>query len=198
MDLRENSNLPFSKLREMELDPVRNIAIQNPTAQPGSGKAVMNVHRNDIGELYGFSSNQGSKPAIKQASNDMFLNSRFSSKEIPSKTEQQHYYFNYGMTSEGTGRYVKNQSTEGVNIPDQIKYSGKHMNIRKRPEKAASIDMFEKNSIVYPFTSAFPASFPVGLRTSDKDVKKTAKSCSNVYPPNSVVSSKDKTTFLAY
>lgn len=188
--LKETSKRPLEVLPTGSADPVYNIAIQNPIAQPGGGATRMVKHRYDLGDLYGTMSRVDAIPTVPVVSQRRFNSGDYSSNMVDANSIQ-NSYFNAGTRANGTAFVVNNSMQE----PDHTSINRQnHPQLAEK--KYASHDwysvMSHRNSVVYSGTAFNALSNPVGSASS-KAVVNNGNTYDDSLPPNSVVSAKDKT-----
>jgi hypothetical protein len=188
--LIEASEKPLTAFMYDHVDPVYNIAIQNPTAQPGGGKCPMNSHRFDLADLYGIRSNQASEPVVRTYSANVKNDLDFGAYAVPAQAINNNY-FAAGTRANGDAWALANTSHfadhSGIN-----RKNAAARRERKYLKHDKALEMSARNSVVFTRT-AFEA-IPL-YRTSHINIGSTY---ANATPPKTVVSSTDRTSFVSY
>ena len=197
MNMRETSFAPISVTVTDYDDPVRNVAIQNPIAQPGGGAVSMQRHHNDVAELSGVMDRRPRTPVVQAGMHRSTSTYNFAGVQV-TPGEIQDYYFNAGTRIDGSSLYVKNNDRI-----DNVGTRSKHDTRRKmrHTQHHKGKQVYESNTVTYNGTTIMAQAAPVGSRNQvrDKDKKGVSSaSYSNALPPKAVVSSRDRTTFLSY
>jgi hypothetical protein len=191
--VKETSGMPLQQLQSEEKDPVYNIAIQNPLAQPGGGKAPMQSHRYDLGDLYGAQTNADMVPNIPTTSDKYCNPGAYSSYQTSPEQIQQQYYA-AGKRANGTGTYVANSA-----------FGDEHTILNRRGDSAsrrngrydvkdAQTFFNQNNTVVYTGTALACCSTPVGSKRAIGSVY-SGYTADMSTPPKTIVSSTDSTLF---
>jgi hypothetical protein len=187
--LIEHSEKPLATIDIHCDDPVYNIAIQNPLAQPGGGAALVSKHRTDLADLFGIESNAAAVPNVHTASFQQAHN--FNSYRYDSADNIQKRYYGAGWRPSGDIFVVPNCCDHDHRRFDREK------RIKKHTRTNSLHDLFDDhNTIVFTGTALNPLSQPVGARSNFSF--NFARTVDNNLPPKTVVSSTDKSTFVAY
>jgi hypothetical protein len=191
--MKETSGRPMQTLNVQNTDPVYNIAIQNPTAQPGGGAVSMAKHRNDMAELYGVQCRIPSIPYVPVYSR-RFDAGNFTTYRVDPKSIQQAYFGGGGRPS-GDALFIMN-SDFGV---DHIETNRQetHLKERKYARHNKEKQIAANNSVVYTGTALNALAAPEGSSMDSGGVNSGQTVDANV-PPKAIVSSKDSTAFISY
>jgi hypothetical protein len=190
--LRENSERPLNDVDVCNhSDPVYNIAIQNPTAQPGSGAAQVPNHRYDVGDIYGIMDRSPSTPVVGMSSTvgRVFVSP---SSQVDTATTQ-NAYFNGGTRAEGGGLNVYSYGHADGNMLNLKN----NKDIRHHDRYARNHDLLERNSVVYTGTFFNPLESPVGSKVCDS-VYFVAPKERGVMPPKLQATTLNNKTFVNY
>lgn len=191
--IKETSGMPLQPLQSSTKDPVYNIAIQNPIAQPGGGKCQFQSHRYDLGDLYGAQTNADLVPDIPIVSDKRFSPAAFSSYETESPQKIQQQYYAAGKRIDGTVLYVANstQSYEHTALNREDSSFKREKRYARHDEQNR---MSQKNVVSYTGTALLCDSPSVGSRKRIGDYY-TGYTADSSIPPKTVVSSTDTTLF---
>jgi hypothetical protein len=191
LELREDSDRPLTVIDPCNYaDPVYNIAIQNPTAQPGYGAAQVPNHRYDVGDIYGIMDRTPTTPVVPMKSLKTRSYTNFSS-EFDTASENKQY-FNAGTRAEGAGLNVYPMPHGDAHLVIARKMPHSHTDTRTRERS-----FFLRNSIVYPNTALRPCATPVGSKVDDSD-KFVAPPEVPVFPPKMMATTLDNKVFVNY
>lgn len=188
---RETSLMPNSEIN-MEQDPVYNIALQNPLAQPGGGAATWYNQRNDIAEIYGWSKITEQPPSIFLTTPKNILPGvDYQSSLVPAAQIENKYY--------GNGARVTSQTATSVYVTanDKSRNRGNsHTKDHKANKRGHDRDhrMTDSNAVVWNGTCLTQPPLNSYKATGQVYVGQNYKQL----PPKAIVSSKDATMFVAY
>lgn len=191
LELREDSDFPLSEMVPCNYkDPVYNIAIQNPTAQPGSGAAQVPNHRYDVGDIYGVMDRTPSTPVVPMQT----LKGRHlvSPTSVFDTATTQANYFNAGTRAEGNGLMVYPMPHGDGHLIVARKTPHNHSDHRVRQRS-----FFLRNSVVYTGTALKPVETPVGTKPSDS-ANFVAPAEKEPLPPKTMATTLDNKVFVNY
>ena len=191
LELREDSDRPLTEISPCNYtDPVYNIAIQNPTAQPGSGAAQIPNHRYDVGDIYGIMDRSPTTPIVEMKS----LKGAFFTNPVSTVNTGlvQRNYFNAGTRAEGTGLMVYPMPHGDGHLLIARKAPHNHADHRVRERS-----FFLRNSVVYNGTALRPVETPVGAKHDDC-VDFVAPAEKATLPPKMMATTLDNKVFVNY
>lgn len=110
--IKEASGVPLTDVQPRPHDPVYNIAMQNPIAQPGGGAAQFVRQRTDLAEIHGIISKQPSQTTITVYSDRPNIWSPYM-KSLQTDQNLHTYYFNGGTVANGGALKVANAPHQG-------------------------------------------------------------------------------------
>lgn len=192
--MKETSLRPMTSFTTSYPDPVYNIALQNPLAQPGGGAAPMVKHRTDMADLYGVQYRIDSVPNVPVVSNRCVYSGAFSSNRASPQAIQQAYY-NAGSRAEGD-LFVVNNATHGPDHTEINRRNGRHGE-RKYEKRNYEHNIAQNNSIVYTGTCLNAQRNPTGSG-GYQGTYNSGVTYNNNLPPKTLVDSTDTTVFVAY
>lgn len=174
-------------------DPVYSIALQNPTAQPGFGKAPMAAHRNDLAELFGIQSREPFLQPVQLAHNPPQSFGQYGSARVTVDDIHKAYY-GFGTRIDGAGLAVHNCPQDidhlFINLPaDRNKLKRVH-------DWKNHTKNFVDNTVVFTGTTFNKNAVPVNFA----NIKRTS---TNTFvdpspPPKMVYSASDYKSFQSY
>lgn len=182
------SSLPMTAFDMSYGDPVYNIALQNPVAQPGGGATGMAKLRMDLTDLYGVSSHDDTPPIVPVFGTPTPASAAFSSYQMPAVAIENQYY-NYGGRASGDALYVENSAFGGEDLASLATRGKRSFGMQQR--------MGKSNTVVFTGTSLDALKNPVGSKDNTHRCSGTS-SYTETIPQKTIVSSTDYSLFSTY
>lgn len=144
------------------LDPVHNVAMQNPVAQPGGGFYPIMPSDKIATQFFGVMSREP-LPAPTVYNQTRKLNPPLTRVTEVSAQQAEEKYFNSGTRAQGSSTYIHpTNMNDGFFLKQE-----NHKKIKRNTRKENEINVMEEGaSVAWPFTSLCPANYPVGSKSS--------------------------------